>query len=439
MPNKMLSSTAAGRSIRLWALQFSLVQRWLWKKHKLLYPPQQSASLRGLSPLPGTEGKRVLFFEDRVPHLYLGMGYPRSNRILSDMVALGYFVTFYPCIITTENRAEMYRDIPQEVEVMLEYGFLGLHEFLRMRRGFYDLVFVSRPHNMSALRPFLFGLRSFVRQAAIIYDAEALFALREMARRRLMGSSPTLEEEQNLIREEVKMVDGCRSVVCVSEAEGRHFREHGVHRVHSLSHCIEAAPTPASWEDRTGILFVGALQPDSPNTDSVLWFIHEVLPRIRAAIGSPVEFWIAGINTVEQIAALDDETIHVLGKVDDLIAFYNRARLFVAPTRYGAGLPIKIIEAAAYGLPTVSTSILAQQLNWQSETELLVADGAEAFATACCRLYQTPDLWQKLRVGALQRIRADYAPPKFRDTLQTILEAALNSQEFETDSGKVLP
>ena len=34
---------------------------------------------------------------------------------------------------------------------------------------------------------------------------------------------------------------------------------------------------------------------------------------------------------------------------------YDRARLFIAPTRFASGLPHKIHEAAAFGLPVVTT------------------------------------------------------------------------------------
>src|ERR1051326_4869403 len=40
--------------------------------------------------------RRVLFIDDRVPHLTLGAGFPRSNRILTQLVDLGHSVTFYP-------------------------------------------------------------------------------------------------------------------------------------------------------------------------------------------------------------------------------------------------------------------------------------------------------------------------------------------------------
>src|SRR5437660_5769285 len=57
-------------------------------------------------------GKRVLFIEDRVPHPFLGAGFPRSNRILSEMVRMGLPVTLYAASDVSESWASAYQDVP---------------------------------------------------------------------------------------------------------------------------------------------------------------------------------------------------------------------------------------------------------------------------------------------------------------------------------------
>ena len=48
------------------------------------------------------------------------------------------------------------------------------------------------------------------------------------------------------------------------------------------------------------------------------------------------------------------------GYVDDLDPFYRDAFVFVAPLRLGAGLKFKVLDAMAYGLPVVATSVAAE-------------------------------------------------------------------------------
>ena len=49
-----------------------------------------------------------------------------------------------------------------------------------------------------------------------------------------------------------------------------------------LGHQIEIRATRTEFERRQGILFVGALYEDNtPNTESMVWFIDEVMPRLK--------------------------------------------------------------------------------------------------------------------------------------------------------------
>ncbi len=75
--------------------------------------------------------------------------------------------------------------------------------------------------------------------------------------------------------------------------------------------------------------------------------------------------------------------------------------MFVAPTRFSAGVPLKVLEAAAYGLPVVATDLLREQLGWEAGKHLLAspASDADAFADHCVRLATDQALWRSLRAG----------------------------------------
>jgi len=359
--------------------------------------------------------EHILFIEDRVPHPALGAGYPRSNRIVHALVEAGYFVTLYSLIVPDEAWSDVYDDIPHEVEVMVGSGEFDLHRFLAQRPNYYAAAFVCRPHNMATIRTKLGNTDGTLRGIPIIYDAEALFSLREIARLQVQGEKLTEAEKQQMVRLEVKMTANCHAVVAVSEAEAELFRKHGAQNVHTLGHTIEPLPAPNSFTDRNGLLFVGAMREPSPNTDSVLWFCREVLPLID------VPLVLAGEVGMAKIAALASDAIRVLGKVDDLTELYNQSRIFIAPTRFAAGIPIKIYEAAAHGLPVVATSLLAGQLGWNDGVELLVADDAATFAAQCQRLYTDEALWRSLRENALRRIESECSSAAFRERLKAVL------------------
>ena len=110
--------------------------------------------------------------------------------------------------------------------------------------------------------------------------------------------------------------------------------------------------------------------------------------------------------------------------VDDLTPFYDDARVFVAPTRYAAGISLKVIEAAARGVPVVCTRLVADQLGWESGVDLLAADGADEFAGAIASLYRDADLWKRLRTAALTRVDNDYSVIRFRSALKNSLRTS---------------
>jgi hypothetical protein len=65
--------------------------------------------------------------------------------------------------------------------------------------------------------------------------------------------------------------------------------------------------------------------------------------------------------------------------------------------RFSAGIPLKVYQAASYGLPTVLTSQLIEDLGWSAGKDALVADTPAEFAEACCELYRDRRLWHRIR------------------------------------------
>ena len=137
------------------------------------------------------------------------------------------------------------------------------------------------------------------------------------------------------------------------------------------------------------MLFVGAIhQVDSPNYDGLMWFVREVLPLIEQELGWETRLTVAGYIgpevSLEQLR--QHPRITLRGTVSDLEALYNAGRIFVAPTRYAAGVPYKVHQAASCGIPVVATELLRRQLGWIGGRDLVAVDAGDpaAFAHAVC-------------------------------------------------------
>ena len=368
--------------------------------------------------------RRILFIDDRLPHPWLGSGFPRARALLTTLLKQGFFVTFYPLTHSNEDWAAVYSDMPRELEVMTGFGSALLEAFLRDRRGYYDSIIVSRPHNMKVLEHIISSYPEWFENTNVIYDAEALFVSREIGLRRLNGTMLTTDEADQMLKEEIALAAAADCVVAVSEHDRSTFETNGINRAYVLGHAISADSTPKSFDERSGFLFVGAIHEEiSPNSDSVIWFIEEILPRIRTALGDAVDFTIAGINRSERIRKLAGAGVRITGQMEDLSTLYNDARVFVAPTRYAAGIPHKVHEAAARGLPVVVTPLLAAQLGWKHEMDLLVGDDAETFAKRCIDLHTNEALWMKMRDRGIESISQDCSVEVFESRLKEIMSA----------------
>jgi glycosyltransferase involved in cell wall biosynthesis len=69
---------------------------------------------------------------------------------------------------------------------------------------------------------------------------------------------------------------------------------------------------------------------------------------------------------------------------------------------------LKILEAAASGVPVVSTTVGAEALVLEPETEILLRDDPPAFAAALVRLLEDAALRGRLAAAARARVEKHY-------------------------------
>lgn len=383
------------------------------------YPPARANVLLGRMRLVGG-AHRVLFIDDRVPLPWLGQGYPRACRFVQALVAAGDFVTHYPLQFPSEDWGDVYRALHERVEVMLDLGLAGIASFLAERTGYYDAMVISRPHNMEVVMALRERHPEWFRGVRIVYDAEALFSVRDIAKARLIGEPLPAAQQEQLIRAELALARGADCVVAVSVAEARHYRDAGYADVHVLGHALACRPGGTDFQARQGLLFVGAVPfDDSPNGDSLIWFLREVWPHVVRELGEQVVLDIVGPCESETIRAMCSAQVRAHGKVAAVQPYYDAARVFIVPTRYAAGLPHKAHEAAAHGLPMVVTQMISEQLGWKHEVQ--VAADAGDFAMACVRLYNDNALWQSQRSELLRCVERDCSEAAFDAAVSRIM------------------
>jgi len=214
------------------------------------------------------------------------------------------------------------------------------------------------------------------------------------------------------------------AVLTVSAHEAERLRAEVKVPVHVLGHALHTPLTTTGFEGRSGFLFVGAMEADdSPNTDSILWFLREVWPLLQVALGPDAQLDLVGPCDSSSVPALAGPGVKVWGRVESLTTFYERARVFIAPTRFAAGIPHKAHEAAAAGVPMVVSELIARQLGW-GDACLARAGNAKTFAQECIDLYRDERRWWGCREQARAATERDCSPEVFMGTVRDLLSKA---------------
>jgi glycosyltransferase involved in cell wall biosynthesis len=374
------------------------------------------------------QGKRVLIIDDQVPEPRLGIGLPRARQMLEFLSELGYVVTFVP--LTNRTPWQPTTSELQQLGIEVFYGeSFRPAELLRNRSGHYDIVIISRPHNA---RELLSLTRQYYPNALIIYDAEALFSMREILKAQVEGRSLSETEKRKMLSEELDLMKEADVVVTVSEAERETILKEAGQldmKVWGHTHDLHVPATPFS--ERRDILFVGSFtHGHPPNTDAVLHFVTGIFPKIREKLPE-CRFIVVGSSPPEPVRRLASPHVIVTGFVEELREYYEKCRLLVVPLRFGAGLNYKLTEAMSYGIPSVISPVAAQGLAAQDEKQVLVARDDEEFAEKTIRLYTDEVLWHEIQQGAQRYIRDNCSPQMMKKKLAEIL-----SQQAKGSSGQ---
>ena len=110
-------------------------------------------------------------------------------------------------------------------------------------------------------------------------DTEAIASLRTGGQAALTGTPFDLDAA---VRSELRDGPFCATIVAINDLEAALLRDLEFPDVAVIGHVREARPTSLPFPERAGMLFVGAIhRMDSPNYDSLCWFVDEVLPLIE--------------------------------------------------------------------------------------------------------------------------------------------------------------
>ncbi|RMB56112.1 glycosyltransferase [Dokdonia sinensis] len=159
-----------------------------------------------------------------------------------------------------------------------------------------------------------------------------------------------------------------------------------------------------------------------PNWDATLVLKKSIWPLIRKELPK-AQLSVYGAYPSDKVMQLHNpkEGFLIKGRADDAMEVISKAKVLLAPLRYGAGLKGKFIDAMQCGTPSVTTEIgaegMQQGLPWSGEVVPYFEEGNtdfyNAFAKAATALYSNESQWKVAQENGRAIINANFQKSTF--------------------------
>jgi glycosyltransferase involved in cell wall biosynthesis len=134
----------------------------------------------------------------------------------------------------------------------------------------------------------------------------------------------------------------------------------------------------------------------NPNADAAITLLEKVYPAVKEQYDD-IDLVLAGRYLPRRLVNYcGSKHIKYLGFVERLEDFFNQIDIFVAPLRYGGGIKIKVLQALAYGCPTITTPIGAEGIADEKQPCLIVNNDIASMVHSIVKLARDQDLRYKL-------------------------------------------
>jgi O-antigen biosynthesis protein len=199
---------------------------------------------------------------------------------------------------------------------------------------------------------------------------------------------------------EIAAILRCDLTFIISRAELALLRDYYCIPEHILCYCpfllSPSSPCVDDFASRRDFVFLGNYR-HAPNWDAVQVLAQHIWPLIRAQLPH-AQCHIYGAYTPDKAQQYHQPQrgIYVKGWACNAMQTLSKARVHLAPLRFGAGLKGKVFSAMQCGTPTVTTDIGSEGIDDMPEAQVVPGPlHVESFAEKAIALYRNQALWTK--------------------------------------------
>jgi glycosyltransferase involved in cell wall biosynthesis len=232
-------------------------------------------------------------------------------------------------------------------------------------------------------------------------------------------------------RFEARMAREADTVVAVTRVEAAWFHDHAS-RVHHIPNAVdldESAFVVPSERLGRDLLFVGHLG-YGPNVDAAVTLARQVFPDVRRVFPE-TRCVIAGAAPARAVRDLAGDGVDVVADPQDLAPLWSGSGVLVCPLRWGGGSRIKILEAAARGVPVVSTQFGAEGLEFEPGVHFGEGSTAGELAEATALLLGNRAVADRTARAAREAVERHHSWPRLRSAMMELYEGLVGDHGQE--------
>jgi glycosyltransferase involved in cell wall biosynthesis len=180
----------------------------------------------------------------------------------------------------------------------------------------------------------------------------------------------------------------------------------------------------SSFGERKDFVSIGNFLHE-PNRDAVIRLKTEIWPLIRNKL-KEAKIYIFGAYIPQQILEFHNEKegFIVHGRATSAKTEIEKARVLLAPIKFGAGIKGKFTDAMQVGTPTVTTSVGAESMAGDLPWNGFISDDPSEFANAAVSLHENEMIWQEAQEKGFrilnEKFSAEEHRSRFKEKLQEL-------------------
>ena len=184
-----------------------------------------------------------------------------------------------------------------------------------------------------------------------------------------------------------------------------------------------------TFEERNHFITIGNFRHE-PNWNAVLYLKETIWPLIRKQLPK-AEMHVYGSYVTAKATQLHNEKEGFLikGRAENAKEVIKKARILLAPLRFGAGIKGKLTDAMECGTPSITTSIGAEAMHGNLDWNGIITDNPNDFVKAAVSLYTDEKKWKLAQQNGIEIIATCYNKTQFGNLFIEKIKATQNDLE----------